>query len=503
MLTTSKILIVDDTPAALEVLEDLLTPQGYELLLASDGVSAMATAVAHTPDLILLDVMMPDIDGYEVCRQIRAHSVTASIPVIIITALTDTASRLKGIEAGADDFLTKPINRYELRLRVKTIIRLNRYRRLMAERTKFEYVINQVSTGHLIVNQKNQIVFANPQAQRFLNKALDNDAPPDETRDFFAIAHESFRLEPEYAWRNWPEEAPNEAIRYLVRPETKWLKGQWLKVQVLGYEADNEINWLVNLEDVTQQISDFRDIRSFSRMVNHKLRTPLVGLRSGLEIIKNGRGTLDAQQFMELIEIAEQSIKRLTDQIEDVLHYTHVPLVAHGSERFYPEHLPGLIKRVALDMELTTICVLQPECVPVQPLTISENLLEIVLFELLENAQKFHPQNEPVVEVTLAYEDAYALVTVSDNGRYLTLAELDKVWMPYYQIEKIFTGETPGMGLGLPTVASLIWQANGQCRLYNRPDQPGVSVELKIPFLVELNPAQPPEAAPFVTKSAR
>lgn len=495
MLTTSKILIVDDTPAALEVLEDLLAPQGYALLFAQDGVAAMETAVSHTPDLILLDVMMPDVDGYQVCRQLRANPVTAAIPVIMITALSDSASRLRGIEAGADDFLTKPINTHELRLRVKTITRLNRYRRLVAERTKFEYVINHASTGHLIVNQQNRIIFANPQAQRFLNKMMDEDTLAEAQHDFFAVVQETFRMEPEYAWRNWPEEAPDKTLRYLVRSETKWLKGQWLKVQIFSYEADNEINWLINLEDVTQQISDIRDMRSFSHMVNHKLRTPLIGLRSSLEILNNWQDKLNANEVDELIEIAQQSVKRLTDQIEDVLSYTHVPILTHGSERFYPGQLPELIERVALNMGMNTIYVLQPEFVPAQPMTISEDLLEIALFELLENSQKFHPKHEPVVEVILTYEDAYVLLTVSDNGRYLPLEELDKVWMPYYQIEKIFTGEVPGMGLGLSTVASLIWQANGQCRIYNRTDQPGLSVELKIPLFCELNSRQHPDAA--------
>lgn len=490
MLRTSKILIVDDTPAAMEVLEDLLAPQGYELFFAQNGVSAITTALEHTPDLILLDVMMPDVDGYEVCRQIRANPKTAAIPVFIITALHDKASRLKGIEAGADDFLTKPINTQELRLRVKTITRLNRYRRMVAERSKFEYVINHASTGHLIINRQNRILFANPQAQRFLNRKINDDMLADEVFDFFAIALETLRMEPEFAWKNWPEEAPEKMTRYLVRPETKWVQGQWLKVEVFSYEAENEINWLVNLEDVTQQIADVRDMRSFSKIVNHKLRTPLIGLYSGLEILNKWQEKLDAEQINELIDIAQQSIKRLTDQIEDILNYTHVQILTHGNERFYPEQLPQLVERIASNMGIDTIYILQPTVISTEPMRVSEELFEIVLSELLDNAQKFHPKNKPVVEVAIIYEDEYLVITVSDNGRYLPLEELDKVWNPYYQVEKSFTGEVPGMGLGLATVASLIWQANGHCRIYNRTDQAGLSVELKIPFLSLTNERQ-------------
>jgi signal transduction histidine kinase len=124
------ILIVDDHEANRDTLVELLEGQGYELLEASDGATALKVAAATRPDLVLLDVMMPGVDGYEVCRRLRADPRLAEVPVIIITALDDSASRLTGIEAGADDFMTKPFNRVELRARVRTITRLNRYRRL-------------------------------------------------------------------------------------------------------------------------------------------------------------------------------------------------------------------------------------------------------------------------------------------------------------------------------------------------------------------------------------
>jgi len=130
----SAILIVDDDPSGRATLEAILENEGYTLQTAENGSTALEIAAAIHPDLILLDVMMPGMDGFEVCRRIRKTPELAEVPVIILTALDDNASRLTGIEAGADDFLTKPVDRQELRVRVRTITRLNRYRTLLQQR---------------------------------------------------------------------------------------------------------------------------------------------------------------------------------------------------------------------------------------------------------------------------------------------------------------------------------------------------------------------------------
>jgi len=134
MATVSTILIVDDQWVGREALTDLLLSPDYNLAYALTGAEALELAARLDPDLILLDVMLPGMDGYAVCRQIRAMPRLAEIPIIMITALDEHQARLQGLEAGADDFISKPFDRHELRTRVKTITRLNRYRRLQEER---------------------------------------------------------------------------------------------------------------------------------------------------------------------------------------------------------------------------------------------------------------------------------------------------------------------------------------------------------------------------------
>jgi signal transduction histidine kinase len=132
----STVLIVDDSPSARETLLAALDGHGYQLVTAENGSEALQVASQIRPDVILLDVMMPGMDGFEVCQRIRSMPELAEVPVVLLTALDDHASLLRGLEAGADDFFSKPIERKELLVRVRTITRLNRYRTLAEQREK-------------------------------------------------------------------------------------------------------------------------------------------------------------------------------------------------------------------------------------------------------------------------------------------------------------------------------------------------------------------------------
>ena len=120
----SKILIVDDEPFNVDYLEQELEDRGYETISATNGQEALEKVAAEAPDLILLDVMMPVMDGFTVCRILKDHEETRLIPIIIMTALDAVADRIQGIKAGADDFLTKPVHEEELFARIATALKL-------------------------------------------------------------------------------------------------------------------------------------------------------------------------------------------------------------------------------------------------------------------------------------------------------------------------------------------------------------------------------------------
>lgn len=121
---TARILVVDDIIPNVKLLEAKLAAEYFDVLTATDGPTALEIAVGETPDLILLDVMMPGMDGFEVCKRLRADPKTRHIPVVMVTALSDVSDRVRGLEAGADDFLSKPVNDVALFARVRSLVRL-------------------------------------------------------------------------------------------------------------------------------------------------------------------------------------------------------------------------------------------------------------------------------------------------------------------------------------------------------------------------------------------
>jgi class 3 adenylate cyclase/CheY-like chemotaxis protein len=125
--TPVKILVVDDTPKNVKLLDYLLTGKGYAVVTAASGTEALAQVEAERPDLVLLDVVMAEMSGYEVCRKIRENPDTRVLPVVMVTALDPAAERIKGLEAGADDFLSKPINQPELLARVRSLLRIKEF----------------------------------------------------------------------------------------------------------------------------------------------------------------------------------------------------------------------------------------------------------------------------------------------------------------------------------------------------------------------------------------
>ena len=159
------ILVADDEPLARDLLAHQMTHIGYQVALAANGVETLRQAEALTPDVILLDVLMPDMDGFEVCRRLRAKPRLAEVPIILITGLDDHDAYLAGLCAGADDFMRKPVDRVELEIRLANITRLNRYRRLLQEKERFARLAEIAPIGIVISDPGGPVWFANPAAQ--------------------------------------------------------------------------------------------------------------------------------------------------------------------------------------------------------------------------------------------------------------------------------------------------------------------------------------------------
>ncbi|MGZ5006701.1 MAG: HD-GYP domain-containing protein [Methylobacter sp.] len=137
MTNKGRILAVDDTPASLKLLTDLLATEGYEVRSAIRGELALHSAINNPPELILLDIRMPEMDGFEVCRRLKAQPETSDVPIIFVSSLTEMDEKVEGFELGAVDFITKPYQREELLIRVRTHLEMTRLR------NRLEYLVDE------------------------------------------------------------------------------------------------------------------------------------------------------------------------------------------------------------------------------------------------------------------------------------------------------------------------------------------------------------------------
>lgn len=276
-MSSPKILIVDDQPTMRAVVVAALTPLGYSLLEAGDGETAIKMAVELEPDVILLDVMMPGVGGIEVTRRLREAPTTREIPIVILTALDDKQSRAEALAAGADDILSKPTDLTELRLRVQTICRLNRYRLLLEQRSSVAALVEGSEIATLICTTDGTPLFANEFARSAFDvvsrtSVADGVAfePLDAaTRDRLVAAAESARAQSAPVYISAAGIAAAAGIRELIVSATSWLGLPAIRVDAIESHRASE------LESQLRHRERLASIGQLSASVAHELSSVL------------------------------------------------------------------------------------------------------------------------------------------------------------------------------------------------------------------------------------
>lgn len=471
-----KILIVDDEPIIRNTLELLFAAENLELLFAENGESGLKMAQEFQPDAILMDVMMPGMDGYEACRRIRANSALAEIPIIMITALDDRNARLEGLLAGADDFLTKPFDGFEIQVRIKNIIRLNRYHNLVEERSRFYWVVENDEKGYLVLNENGNIQYANQRAQIYFH---------------LPESYTSINFEAQTALY-YQSHSPNDeqsdhatiSATYLVQPESATARAFWLRLEKLPSPLGVENQCLLRVNDVTNDMSAYQDTRKIHLLVAHKLRTPSALIYSSMNLLNMKMDVLPQEDMKSMIKCSWQNAERLIREVHDILQYVDAPITLSEGGHFSLSEMHEMISAAAEVLELSNVSILIPDPLKEYKLNISATAMEMIIYEILENSKKFHPGNTPQVQLHIELRDENNIqLRFLDDGQVMTAEQITRAKMPYSQGEKWFTGEVPGMGLGIPLVSTLIWQVGGRVRITNRDDQVGVCVSLILPII--------------------
>lgn len=470
-----KILIVDDEPLNLATLEAFLAGDGYDLHFAADGLEACAQAEVVQPDLILLDVMMPELDGFAVCRRLRADPVVGRVPIIMITALDDERSRLEGLRAGADDFITKPCRREELRARVRTVASLNRFRAIAEQRERFERLFELSPAVIVLADGGGRVVAANA-AAGFCRPGAELAAPfdPASRSRLGALLAITVNSLPGETVPALPAEvrladggrifhvrvapAPEAGVRHAL------LAFDDVTAEVQAREELARLN--ASLEEQvrarTQQLEEANGLlMSYAGFVSHDLRSPLTVMKGYLSLIQEGVVPVNAEAA-PLIGHAYNASIAMQELIQNILQLAQD---VHDGVRGEPAGVldpTPVIRKLAMRMrELFPEAKTAIRVAALPPVGVSAVLVERVFYNLLTNAVKYSAESaNPAVEVGATLDEAGPVLWVRDNGVGFDARDSDRLFREFSRLST--AGQTEGFGLGLSLVAKLVRAHGGR-----------------------------------------
>jgi signal transduction histidine kinase len=448
------ILVVDNEPLNVELLQAILPSKDYDVVTASDGDEALLLLGRQKVDLVLLDVMMPNLNGFEVTRLIRADPKIKGMPVILITALGETADRIMGIEAGCDEFVTKPFEKQEVLARIRTLLKLNYYRSQIDEKEKFEHVVNRMNDGLVICDADLNIVKTNQKGRELLGS---EDLSPGWVGRLGHIYKKDTRADLEH------ELAVFDMDFDLERPGTS---AQGLLIvsfssTVIKDTEGRTVSVVIALHDVTEQRKNNFEKENFLSLMSSKLRGPLADSVEQLELLRKSAPPLENMSFGKSVEIAVAQVSEVLAMTGKIFDFLAADASARFEERPAGEPLLSMARVEAMVKETAaTHAQAKVKCAfdlaPGLAVPISENLFGIIVKNLVENAVKFNGQSPVEIKVSAKADGDRVRFSFADNGPGIPSEEKRAVFDDFHQAERGKAVTTRGMGLGLPTVKKIV-----------------------------------------------
>ncbi len=472
-----KVLIVDDEKLNVLTFESFLADDGYDVYFADNGRQGIELVKSLSPDVVLLDVMMPEMDGYTVCRRLRADPAVGSVPIIMVTALHDSASRLEGLRAGADDFVTKPCSRDEMRARVRTIVSLNRFRSIAEEKARFERLYEVAPIGIVLTDAAGVVVAANPRAEKLLRladgTALVGDVLPRRLGQAAPIVAGVIECALE------GEPMPPQAVRFdgatasVVRiratavPDSGNRRAMLIfsdaTAEARAREALEKLN--ADLDNLvrarTRQLEEANGLlMSYASFVSHDLRSPLTVVKGYLSMLNDGVVPLaDGASLVDRAYKATLVMQELVQNILQLAQDEHDGTHADGAEPTDPtpvvgrvwSHVQGMYPQASPEFTVE----------PLPKVEASPLLIERVFFNLLTNAVKYSSgRDKPSIRVGATMTPEGPALFVQDNGIGFSERDADRLFQEFSRISEPPQGD--GFGLGLSLVARLVRAHGGK-----------------------------------------
>ncbi|MCL6269118.1 response regulator [Sansalvadorimonas sp. 2012CJ34-2] len=503
-----KILLVDDNPTNLQVLLQTLNGRGYKLLIAKDGENALRIAHKAKPALILLDIMMPGIDGYEVCRRLKADPEMSSITVIFLSALDDTQDKVRGLETGAVDYIAKPFQAEEVIARVETQLKIHQLEQALAARNRQLEAANQrlletMREGIFGVDAEGRITFANPAASRMTGWDLEEltggdfygmflernpegiHAPRQNTPLYrtlvdgviqnvddsvFCRQNESF-FPVDYSCTPITEGGKNNGAVVVFRDITEKKRQQEILQQALDEvdEQKDKLTHMSRLSSMGEMASGFA----------HEVNQPLTAINNYAQVCKRmvAREPMDVESIKEAMGKIATQAQRAGDIISRIRSFVKKP--DHCLERVDCNRLiQDVVKLAEVDARNNQIEIhidleegLAPVRVdPVQIQQVALNLMRNAMEAMRDTATR----DIGIRVETLKVNDDFVQVRVIDRGHGLADDAEEKMFTPFY------TTKQDGMGIGLSVCHSII-QTHGGVLNFERNPEGGAILWFTVP----------------------
>ena len=466
-----KILIVDDERAQVGLL-CLQLKDEYFPISAHSGEKALELVETQAPDLILLDLMLPESDGYEICNKLKNDPRFKFIPIIAISGFFEKQNKIKAIQAGADDFISKPIDRFELKTRIKSLIRIKKnYDALQESEKNFRTLVDSTLDGIFILDFEGRIIEANSAVGKILDIGLDEVIGKSIVR---FLAPESIRTAIEDQ-----ENILNGKGGYLSTYKVISSQEEEVWIEALGNKItynDRPAN-IVVIRDITLRKKAEESLinakvaaeaanrtkSEFLTNVSHELRTPLNSIIGFSDLLKEGiAGPLNEKQS-KYVQFISLSGKNLLGIINDILDLSKAEA---GNEELRRENISvdeSICRAISIILPQTlgkNITLTYRSESKMINLYADMSKLHQIMYNLLSNAVKFTPAGGSI-EVFSRREEASVFITVKDTGIGIPEEKLDEIFKPFVQIDSSLNRIFEGTGLGLALVKKYVEMHGG------------------------------------------